>query len=207
MKLISAVASPFGRKVAIVARECGLADRIEFVPTAVVPTNPNKDVARDNPLIKIPVLVTDEGESLFDSLVICDYLDSLHPGEKVIPSAQPARRTALKLHALGSGIADAAVLSRYETVVRPENLRWPEWVSGQMAKINGSLDWLEANVAVLGSATAPRASIGQVGVACALGYLDFRFAAMPWRPTRPKLAAWFAGFSQRASMRETMPVA
>ena len=110
------------------------------------------------------------------------------------------------MHALGSGIADAAILCRYENVLRPEALRWPDWTQGQMKKIAGGLDWLESNLAVIGDAGASDVDLGQVAVACALGYLDFRFADMNWRVARPRLDGWFVEFSKRASMQRTMPV-
>ena len=207
MKLLSAPASPFGRKVKIVAIEKGLLDRIEIVATPTTPAAPNEQLARDNPLAKIPTLVLGDGRSLYDSFVICDYLDTLHAGEKVIPASGARRWEVLTVHALGNGIADAALLCRYESVLRPEALRWPDWMRGQMKKVMGGLDWLESNVTIIGSAGANDVDLGQITVACALGYLDFRFADVNWRPVRPKLAGWFTAFSQRASMQRTMPTA
>ena len=207
MKLLSAPASPYGRKVKIVAIEKGLLDRIEVVAMPTTPATPNEQLARDNPLAKIPTLVLSDGRSLYDSFVICDYLDTLHAGEKAIPAAGARRWAVLTVHALGSGIADAAILCRYETALRPEALRWADWTRGQMKKVTGGLDWLDSNVAALGSAGASDVDLGQIAVACALGYLDFRFADVDWRATRPRLAGWFAAFSQRASMRQTMPAA
>ena len=207
MKLLSAPASPFGRKVKIVAIEKGMMDKIEYVAMATAPSAPSETLARDNPLIKIPTLVLDDGRSLYDSFVICDYLDTLHAGSKVIPAAGARRWEVLTVHALGSGIADAAILCRYENVLRPDALRWPDWTQGQMRKIAGGLDWLESNVAVIGNAGASDVDLGQVAGACALGYLDFRFADMDWRVARPRLDGWFTEFSKRASMQRTMPSA
>jgi glutathione S-transferase len=166
MKLLSAPASPFGRKVKVVAIEKGVMDRIEYVALATAPSAPSETLARDNPLIKIPTLVLDDGRSLYDSFVICDYLDALHAGNKVIPAGGARRWEVLKVHALGSGISDAAVLCRYENVLRPEALRWPDWTQGQMKKIAGSLDWLESDIAVIGNAGASDADLGQIAVAC-----------------------------------------
>ena len=205
MKLISAVPSPFGRKVKVVAIEKGLMDGIEFVPLATTPWAPNEQLAPDNPLLKIPTLILEDGTPLYDSLVICDYLDSLHSGTKVIPLAGPGRWDVLRLHALGSGIADASLLCRYEIAFRPEAARWPDYSNGQLKKMNGGLDWLEANVAALGNAEAKDVDLGQVAVGCALGYLDFRFGEMDWRGPRPGLASWFAAFNKRPSMQKTMP--
>jgi len=207
MKLLSAPASPFGRKVKIVAIEKGLLDRIEIVAIPTTPAAPNEQLARDNPLAKIPTLVLDDGRSLYDSFVICDYLDTLHAGKKAIPASGARRWEVLTVHALGSGIADAALLCRYETALRPEALRWTDWTQGQMKKIAGGLDWLEGNAAVIGSAGASDVDLGQIAVACTLGYLDFRFADVNWRAARPKLAGWFLEFSQRTSMQQTLPAA
>jgi glutathione S-transferase len=207
MKLLTAPASPFGRKVKIVAIEKGVLDRIEVVAVATTPAAPNEALARDNPLAKIPTLVLDDGRALYDSFVICDYLDTLHAGGKVIPAAGGRRWEVLTVHALGNGIADAAILCRYESVLRPEALRWPDWLRGQMQKATAGLDWLEANVATIGKAGAAEVDLGQIAVACALGYLDFRFADLGWRTAHPRLSGWFMEFSQRASMQQTMPSA
>ena len=131
MKLLTAPASPFGRKVKIVAIEKGVLDRIEIVPVATTPAAPNEGLARDNPLAKIPTLVLDDGRSLYDSFVICDYLDTLHTREKAIPASGARRWEVLTVHALGNGMADAAILCRYESVLRPEALRWPDWLRGR----------------------------------------------------------------------------
>jgi glutathione S-transferase len=207
MKLLTASASPFGRKVKVVAIEKGLIDRIELVMMATAPSTPNEQLARDNPLIKIPTLLREDGRPIPDSLVICDYLDTLHGGERVIPTTGPRRWEVLTVHALGGGICDAAILCRYENALRPEERRWSVWLDGQMKKVNGSLDWLEADIAVVGNAGAENIDLGQIAVGCALGYLDFRFAELGWRASRPRLARWFDVFAQRASMQRTVPTA
>jgi len=203
MKLISNPASPFARKVRIFAIETGLAVRIEIVDIASTPANPNPDLARENPLVKFPTLITDSGERLYDSLVICDYLDSLHPGAKLIPPLGGARWKVLRVHALGNGMADAGILARYELAQRPPELQWKDWTAGQMTKVRGGVDALEHDMASL----AGTLNIGQIAVACALGYLDFRFPDEDWRKRGPKLAAWFEGFAKRPSFTATMPVA
>ena len=207
MKLLTASASPFGRKVKVVAIEKGLIDRIELVMVATAPAAPNDQLARENPLIKIPTLLPEGGRPIPDSFVICDYLDTLHGGERVIPATGPRRWEVLTVHTLGDGVCDAALLCRYEGVQRPEALRWSDWIAGQMKKIDGSLDWLEANIAAVGDAGTASIDIGQVAVGCALGYLDFRFADRDWRATRPRLASWFDAFAQRPSMQRTVPTA
>jgi glutathione S-transferase len=201
MKLLYSPTSPYVRKVMILALERGLDRKIEKVPTAANPVQANRDLDKANPLGKVPALMLDNGTVLFDSPVICEYLDSRHKGAKLFPAAGARRFKALRLQALGDGMLDAALLARYETAMRPENLRWPEWVEGQKRKFAQGLDALEKEVADLGGGL----NIGQVAVACALGYLDFRYADMNWRKGRPKLAAWYAKFAQKKSMQATQP--
>ena len=207
MKLLSSSATPFGRKVEVVAIEKGLSDGIEVVATSTSPTSPHEALSRTNPLIKIPTLILDDGRVLYDSLVICDYFDTLRPPPRVIPDAGAKRWDVLTTHALASGICEAAVSSRYEQALRPEPLRWPDWLKGQMRKIDSGLDWLEDNIGLLGDAGAAHVDLAQVAAGCALGYLDFRFAHLDWRKTRPGLAAWNAEFAKRASMQKTVPTA
>ncbi|MBV9521588.1 MAG: glutathione S-transferase [Alphaproteobacteria bacterium] len=199
MKLRHSPASPYVRKVMIVAIESGLAGRIETVPTTVLPVKPNDSLKPENPLVKIPALTTDDGETLYDSPVICEYLDSLHGGTKFFPPAGAARWTALRRQALGDGVLDAAILCRYETAARPKALQWADWIEGQMRKVRGALDAIE------GERLDGVFDIGTITIACALGYLDFRFPDENWRKTHPRLAAWFAEVSKRPSMKETVP--
>jgi glutathione S-transferase len=201
MKLRYSPASPYVRKVMVLAYETGLEPKLERIATTVLPVKENAELSRENPLVKVPTLVTDDGQVLFDSPVICEYLDSLHGGAKLFPPSGAPRWTALRLQALGDGILDAALLARYEKAVRPQELLWADWVDGQMRKIRHGLDALEANIGEL--AGAP--TIGIIAVACALGYLDFRFADENWRAARPKLAGWYADFAQRPSMQATVP--
>jgi len=201
MKLRTNRASPFARKARILTRETGLAGRVEEIETTVSPVAPNETLARENPLVKIPALVTDAGELLYDSDVICEYLDTLHAGRKLFPASGPQRFTALRRQALTDGILEAAVLCRYEMAVRPEALRWKDWIEGQKRKILGGLDALEAESGTWDD----EFDIGQIGAACVCGYLDFRFADWNWRAGRPRLAAWFERAQQRPSVKETAP--
>lgn len=201
MKLLYSPTSPYVRKVMVVALERGLDKKLEKVPTAANPVQANKDLDKANPLGKVPALQLDNGMVLFDSPVICEYLDSRHKGAKLFPAAGARRFKALRQQALGDGILDAALLARYETAMRPENLRWAEWVDGQKRKVAHGLDALEKEVKDL----AGGLTIGQIAVACALGYLDFRYADMNWRKGRPKLAAWAEKFAKKKSMQATMP--
>jgi glutathione S-transferase len=199
MKLRFNTASPFARKVRIVARETNAVARIEEVLTIVSPVVPNAELARENPLVKIPALVTDQGETLYDSRVICEYLDSFHGGRKLFPSSGHERITALRRQALADGMLDAAVSCRYEIAVRPESLRWAEWIAGQKNKILGGLDALEAEVRTW----SDEFDIGRIAVASVPGYLDFRFDDWHWRAGRPNLAAWYERISSRPSMVAT----
>jgi glutathione S-transferase len=201
MKLRWSPASPYVRKVMVAAIEAGLEGRIEKVPTKVGPVIENPELSRENPLIKIPSLVTDDGITLYDSPVICEYLDSLHSGAKLFPAAGAARWHALRQHALGDGILDAALLARYENTLRPENLRWKDWADGQMRKIRAGIAALEGELDKLSGPV----TIGQIAAGCALGYLDFRYASENWRARHPKLAAWYEGFAKRKSMQATQP--
>jgi glutathione S-transferase len=200
MKLYYSSTSPFVRKVMASAHEAGIAERLELLTTKVVPSEPNRDYARVAPLIKVPALVRDDGMVLFDSIVICEYLDSISKGAKLFPAGGDARWKALRLNALADGLLDAAVLTRYENFVRPAERRWKEWTEGQLTKVDQSLDFLEANSGDLEGVT-----IGTIAVGCALGYLDFRYQDRPWRNARPKLAAWYEGMAKRASFEKTVP--
>ena len=203
MKLRYSPTSPFVRKVMVVAIETGLESRLERLSTTVAPVTPNDDLAHQNPLMKLPTLITDDGQPLFDSRVICEYLDSLHGRPKVFPPSGMARWVALRQQALGDGILDAAVLNRYETVTRPKELRWTEWSAGQLRKIRNALAALDGKVGE-GALGGPL-NIGQITVGCALGYLDFRYPDEGWRARHAGLAKWYAAFAERKSMQATVP--
>lgn len=200
MKLRYSQTSPFVRKVMMAAHEIGLADRIEISPTDV--WSPDSPIVRENPLSKIPTLLTDDGMVLFDSPVIVEYLDSLHDGRKLIPATGPARWVALRQQALGDGICDAGVLRRVETL-RPANLRSTDWDSRQRAAIFRAFDRLEVEAGDLPD--PEQQTVGGLAVLSAMGYMDFRFAHEPWRTGRPALACWFAAASRRASFEATLP--
>ena len=193
MKLRYSTTSPFVRKVHVLALETGQIDKIALVKT--VPTDP--DLGRDNPLQKVPAMELDDGSSLYDSRVICEYLDS-QAGGKFFPAAGPARWTALKRQALADGMADAAVLRMMESK-KPENLRSADWDQRQKLKVTQGLAALEADH------LGPQLDIGTLTVAIVLDYLDFRFKADDWRKDHPKLAAWHKTFSERASLKKTLP--
>lgn len=200
MKLRHAAASPFVRKVLVCAHELGLVGRIELVPTAVTPVRANDELAPENPLMKVPSLVTDDGTALYDSPVICEYLDSLAGGGRLFPASGQARWTALRQQALGDGILEALILCRYE-LTRPEDRRWSGWTDGQMAKAHQGLAAAERED-LSGART-----IGPIALGCMLGYLDFRFPEDGWRHRHPNLAAWYETVEQLPSMQATRPPA
>lgn len=202
MKLHWSPRSPFVRKVMIFAHEVGLAGRIEPIRTVVGMSQANRDLLKVNPIGKIPTLITDEGEALYDSTVICEYLDSLHAGPKCFPQAPRERWRALRWHALGDNMLDNLILWRNETL-RAKVQQSPEILAALEAKIRSSLGFLDAEAAALGQAPI---GIGHVGIATALGYLDFRFPGLAWRDGHPAIAAWYETFSQRPSIRNTQLV-
>ena len=189
--------SPYVRKVLVAAIEMGLEDRIRRIPTA--PWDPKTDLPKDNPLCKVPALQTPEGW-LYDSLVICEYLDSQHAGAKLFPPPGPARWQALRHHALADGAMDAAILRRLESQ-RPDGQRSQAWMDRQKAAVERALDSLEGDAKTL----VDLSDIGAIAIAVMLGYLDLRFAADEWRRNRPALAAWYGRVSQDESMKATVP--
>lgn len=205
MKLFSASASPFVRKVRAVAMEAGLDDQIEQAVVATAPHKPDASLAAVNPVKKIPTLVTDDGDALYDSGVITEYLNA-RSGHTLMPADGRARWTAKQQEALADGLMDAAVLIRYETAVRPEDKRWDGWVDAQFGKIDAALDQMNADAGSLGDPADAGTSLGAISTACALGYLDFRFADRDWRPGRDALASWYAAYANRPAMRATEPV-
>lgn len=203
MKLYFSSASPYVRKVMVAAIETGLDKKIQAMPTTVVPVKPNLDLARDNPLMKVPTLVTDGGESLFDSRVICEYLDSLHDGRKLIPATGGERWRVLRLQALADGILDAGIITRYELAIRPAEKQWPDWIAGQAKKMTQGLDLAEAE----GDLLSGPINLGQIAIACALGWLEFRKPIGDVRAGRPRLFKWYDEFAKRPSMQATAPKA
>jgi glutathione S-transferase len=163
----------------------------------------NPELAKVNPLGKLPALVTDDGDLLFDSAVIVEYLDALAGGGKIVPATGPARWSAKRTEALADGLCDAAILMRYEMALRPAEKQWPEWIAGQKAKVTQALDALEGQSWLFDD----KLDCGKIAVACALGYLDIRFADLGWRKRCETLARWYEGVAKRASLQATKPPA
>ena len=202
MQIFFSPASPYVRKCMVVAHELGLADRLQKLSSAANPVTRDQSIVAKNPLGKVPTLLTDDGLALYDSRVICEYLNDLGRGE-LSPSSGPMRWEILTQQSLGDGMLDAALLARYEVAMRPEPLRWAQWSAGQMEKIHSGLAHIEQHA----SAWGQQFDLGKITLGCALGYLDFRFASLDWRSQYPKTAAWFAALSTRPSMKATVPVA
>lgn len=196
MKLYWSSRSPFVRKVMVFAHEAGVADRIDCVRTIVAPTKPNPDVMAANPLNKLPTLVTADGP-IFDSRVICEYLDALHEGPKLFPPAGPARLAALRRQALADGMLDFLVAWYGE---RQRQHQSAPHLDAYRLKFKTTLDALERDAGALAAASF---GIGHIAIGCALSYVDFRFAGEDWRAGRPRLTAWHAAFAQRPSMTAT----
>lgn len=196
MKLRYSATSPYVRKVTMTIIECGLEDKVERVVTNA--WDAATDLPADNPLGKVPALTTDDGTALFDSRVICEYLDSLHDGAKLFPAAGPARWAALRLQALGDGLNDASVARRLEEM-RPDGERSQKWIDRQTTAMARTLDVLEGEV----DGFAEGVDIGALALMSALGYLDLRFTEDDWRAGRPKLAAWFDAAAKRPSYQAT----
>ena len=184
----------------VAAIEVGLEGQIEVVPTD--PWDPEIDLPDDNPLGKVPTLITEDGMTLLDSSVICEYLDHLHDGPPLFPPVGEERWKALGWSVLGDGILDACQLRRVEDKFREKPMQSADWISRQKKTIERALAALEDEVWGFGQAPI---TIGHIGVGCALGYLDLRFPQDDWRTGHPALAVWFAGFAQRPSMVATAP--
>ena len=202
MRLFHSPTSPYVRKCMVLLHETGLLDQVTLIAATGTPVDTGSMPLAQNPLGKIPALERDDGPALYDSRVICQYLDSVS-GQRLYPQA-PGLWDTLTVEATGDGITDAAILMVYEVRVRPENKRFDPWVEGQWGKIDRALDALESRW--ISHLQGP-IEMGQISVACALGYLDFRHSARGWRQGRPDLAAWFDAFAKRSSMMATQPPA
>lgn len=198
MKLYGSVTSPYARKVRMFLMEKGI--NYEFIKEG--PSDPAGNVARLNPLGKVPVLVMDDGEVLFDSPMIVDYLDGLQ-GDPLIPSAGEARWRAQRWHALGQGIADAAVARMLEGRRTAERLE-PAVIQKQEGKIAAALAYAESHLEGGEYLVEQRLTVADLSLSSALGYVDFRYPH-EWRGAHPQLAAWFATISKRPSFQETAP--
>ncbi|MBA16677.1 MAG: glutathione S-transferase [Sphingomonas sp.] len=196
MKLHWSPSAPFARKVMVAAHALGLAGDIICVRSRVGPARLNADLMADNPLNKLPTLVLADGTALYDSRVICEYLDALAGGGILFPASGPSRWQALRRQCLADGMLDALILGRDE-YYRGDGHRSSAHVHGYAAKVSAVLDAMEADAPALAIA-AP--DIGAIAIGVALAYLDFRASDTPWREGRPALAAWERDFAQHPAM-------
>ena len=196
MKIAYSAASPYVRKVMACAIARGLNDKIER--WTVGTTDPA--LLPFNPLSKVPSFITDDGMMLYDSPVICEYLDSIGGAPKLFPAEGPARWNALRQQALGDGILDASQPRRRE-IALPQDDGRKAYIDLQRGKVSRAIDVLEKEAGTFGELK----TIGEISVGCALGYLDFRFANEPWRPGHPQLDAWYAKVLKLPPLAETMP--
>lgn len=197
MKLLYQTHSPFARKALVFAHEAGLADRVAVIHHETSPTARNEAVFALNPLGKVPVLITDDDDAIFDSGVICQYLDGLHGGAPLIPADPAQRIAALRLQAVADGLSEAGILVRWETTRRPPTLRYPPLGEGHLAKVAAGCAFLEA-----GFEPREPPGLAEVAIATALSWLEFR-AVYAFRSSCPRLTAWYDAFNQRPSMRAT----
>jgi glutathione S-transferase len=201
MKLCIGATSPFSRKVRAAAIECCLTDRITLVPTRTMGHDPY--LLSINPLVKVPALLTDDGQAIYDSPVICEFFDTLHDGPRLIPTDEPERWPVLRRQALGDGMMEALIFL-HVPARRPRGHDTPEPIMArQRDKVIRGLDALEGDA---GAIIADGVTVGTLSVGCALGWLDFAFPDWDWRAGHLRLAAWYTDFAARPSMAETAPV-
>jgi glutathione S-transferase len=201
MKLTFSPASPFARKVRISAIELGLIDKIEFLPTAVVPGQANDEYSRINPLKKLPALILDNGDVIIDSYVIVEYLDELAGGGKLIPASGPNRWKVKSDHSLLQGMLDSMLLCRYERMVRPQGLQWQAWSDDHWNRAWSGMARFDKQADVLSRPL----DIAQIALTCVLGYADFRFADCGWRKAFPNLDAFHERMLSRPSVKISVP--
>ena len=201
MQLYFASTSAYVRKVMVCATVLGLAEEIHRLDSAAHPIERDERIAAFNPLAKVPALRTENGICLFDSRVICEYLNARAQGG-LFPQEGDARWRGLARQALGDGIIDAALLARYEFSARPAEKQWQSWADAQLQKVAAALAEIERQASELSH--QPH-DIGLIAIGCALGYLDFRFAELNWRIGHPLTAAWFAAFNAHPAMVATRP--
>lgn len=201
MQLLWSPRSPFVRKVMIALYETGLTDRVETLRAVASMAKVNPEILQHNPLGKIPVLLTPDHGAIYDSRIICEYLDGLHHGARLFPVDAAERITALRRMALGDGLLDVLLLTRNETA-RSDSAPSPTYLAGFETKVASALAALAAEAPILDEADF---GIGHIGIGCALGYLDFRFGDRDWRSAHPALAAWYARFQARPSAVATLP--
>ncbi|WP_170337210.1 glutathione S-transferase family protein [Ruegeria arenilitoris] len=200
-RLYFSPASPFARKVRVAILEKGVEDLVEEVEVTTSPVDTNAELAAHNPLGKLPCLQRPDGRVVYDSRAILRFVDSLKANTSLY-AKDDTEFDRLTIESLAEGVIEAALLCVYERRIRPEDHVSQAWIDGQADKVNRSLDWFETHVS---DALEPRFDAACIGLACALGYLDFRKPIGDWRPERPQLTAWYEKVSKRPSLAQTVP--
>ncbi len=203
MKLIGSLASPYVRKVRVVMAEKKL--DVGFVIEDV--WSPETTITQSNPLGKVPCLIMEDGGAMFDSRVIVEYLDTMSPVGKLIPSSGRERASVKCWEALADGVLDAAITARLERIQRPLDKQSDAWVDRQLGKVRHGLKAMAQGLGESPFCNGPHFSLADVAVGCALGWLAFRFPEIAWRDDHPNLARLFDKLSERPSFRDTVPVA
>jgi glutathione S-transferase len=201
MKLIGSLGSPFTRKARVVLAE----KKIEYELVLEDVWAAGTVIHQSNPLGKVPCLVMEDGEAVFDSRVICEYVDTLSPVGKLIPPSGRERTEVRCWEALADGVLDAAVLIRLESTQRPEAHRIEAWVARQQRKIDEGLVAMSQGLSGNAWCAGNHYSLADIALGCALGYLDFRFPHIDWREKHPNLDKHFAKLSKRQSFIDTVP--
>jgi len=199
MKLHWSPKSPYVRKVMIFIEELKAQTDIELVRSVAAMTQPNQSLMIDNPLSKIPTLVLNSGKSLFDSVVICEFLNDLYEGD-FFPTLGVEKWNALRWHAYGDGLLDALILWRNE---REREVPLESLMKAFEIKVLATLKLLENETSEINTS---KFTIGIVSIVCALGYLDYRFDALKWRSVAPHLSKWYQVIQERRSVKLTEPV-
>lgn len=202
MKLLFAPTSPFVRKVMVCAHLGQQADQIELLDSAAHPVRRDARIAAHNPLAKVPTLILDDGQALYDSRVICEYLASQGSAPYIFPTQGAARWTALTRQALGDGLLDAALAARYELTARPEHAQWPTWREALLTKVTAGVAAIDA---IAHELALEQPGIGEITLGCALGYLDFRFPELDWRAQHGHAARWNEAFQRLPALQATRP--
>ncbi|MFM2478939.1 glutathione S-transferase N-terminal domain-containing protein [Celerinatantimonas sp. MCCC 1A17872] len=203
-QLYYALTSAYVRKVMVSAYCLGITEQIEKLDCAAHPIHRDQRIASFNPLAKIPAMATPTGLMLYDSRVICEYLNHEHHGS-LFPESGQERWRALSQQSLGDGLVDAALLARYEKTARPDDKQWDGWIDAQLVKVDAAVKEIEAQVAASPFNVEPK-TIGLISIGCALGYLDFRYPDIDWRQSAPNAADWFDEFKRHPAMSTTLPV-
>jgi glutathione S-transferase len=201
MKLLGSTASPFVRKVRVVLAEKKL--DCEFIREDV--WSPDTTIQQANPLGQVPCLIMEDDSAMFDSHVIVEYLDTLTPVSKLIPSHGRERAAVKCWEALADGVLNAGILVRLEMTKRKPELQSQDWIARQMSKVHAGLKAMSAGLGELAFCNGAQYTLADVSVGCALGWLSFRFPDLNWRTEYPNLVKLFEKLSERPSFKETVP--